>query len=92
MGVSSYVASTYPPETVEAAGLDCGIPSFVIAKAVDHKGPKGTDAVDWILNPGRNGIAPRPAFQQALLDASEQWHKRNKTGQTGEQDNSSDSE
>ena len=79
------VASTYPPKTVEAAGLDCGIPSFVIAKAVEHKGPKGTEAVDWILNPGHNGGTPLQAFRRALLEASKQWCEINKTEEPREQ-------
>ena len=73
------VASTYPPETVEAAGLNSNIPTFVVARAIDHKGPKGTEAVDWILNLGRNGVTPLQAFRQTLLEASEQWLKRNET-------------
>ena len=74
-----------PPDffATEAAGLDCGIPSFVIAKAVEHKGQKGTEAVDWFLNPGNDGVAPLHAFQQTVIDASEQWRKRNATGQSG---------
>ena len=79
------VASTYPPETVEAAGLDCGVPSFVVAKAVDHRGPKGTEAVDWILNPGQKKGTALQALRQTLLEASEQWRKRNETGQSGQQ-------
>jgi hypothetical protein len=78
------VASTYPPETVEVAGLDCGLPTFVVAKAVEHKGPKGTEAVDWILNPGHNGISPLQAFRQGQLEAEDEWHKINVTERSGE--------
>jgi hypothetical protein len=79
------IASTYAPETVEAAGLDCGLPTFVVAKAVEHKGPRGTEAVDWVLHPGRNGVVPIQEFREALLAASEQWHMRSQARQSGEQ-------
>jgi hypothetical protein len=77
------VASTNSPDTVEAAGLDCDLRTFVIAKAID-----GTAAVDWHLHPGRDSTPPLLAFRQALLDAAAAWDTRNTSEQPGEQDRS----
>lgn len=70
------VASNHAPATVEAAGRDCGIATFVIAKAVDHRGANPTVSVEWFLNPGHGGTAPLQALRQTLCLAATQWCER----------------
>ena len=72
------LASNVKPNTVEAKGESCGIPSFVIAKAIDHKPNNGKVNVEWILNSGKDNILPISRFKDTLILAAKKWDFKNK--------------
>jgi hypothetical protein len=76
------VASTYSPETVEASGTQCGLSTFVLARAVDGKRPDGTVFVNWHLNPGHDTISPMQKFRDTLIRTADEWEERHRSRPT----------
>jgi len=71
------LASNVKPNTVETKGENCGLPSFVIAKAIDHKPDNGKVNVEWILNNGKDNTLPISRFKDTLILAAKKWELKN---------------
>jgi hypothetical protein len=72
------LTSTLQPATVEIAGKDCGIETFVLARSINHKGGSGQEWVEWALNARQGSLAPLQALKALLLDAAQRWHRLQK--------------
>ena len=67
------VASRSTAEAIEAKGAECGIPTFVMARAIDRKQGAWTEPVHWHLNSDGAGTLPMSRFREKLLWAAKRW-------------------
>ena len=70
------LASTRNPMAVMDEGNQHHLPTFVLARATDHKGSHGTDRVTWKLTRTSTGTLPLADFQSYVTKAVDDWKMR----------------
>ena len=71
------LATTRDPVAVMAEGDKYGLPTFVLIRATDHKGDRGTVSVTWKASRTAACTLPLDDFQSYITAAVRSWHARN---------------
>lgn len=72
------LATTRNPIAVMTEGEQHHLPTFVLAKATDHKGERGTASVTWKASRTAAGTLPLDDFRTYITAAVHSWHARNR--------------
>jgi hypothetical protein len=72
------MASSGCPSTIREAGRECGLPTFVLARAIDRREDRANQSTEWVLDQGEDGRPPLQAFRQELVAAAARWEQRHR--------------